>query len=321
MELIYNKISLEHDTGMNPENKKRLEAFKKLKETKIENGEKYLELFHDKYYIDLVKNACEGEERLDQDTVTCKKSYEAAIYAVGATIMAAKTNDFALVRPPGHHAHKGMSSGFCIFNNIGIAVQKLVNEGKKVLIFDFDGHLGDGTEKFFYESDKVLYWSIHQFPAFPFFGTVDELGKGKGEGFTINVPLPPGSADDIYLDAIKKVIPIAKQFNPDIVAISAGFDGYKDDLLLNLKLSLNAYYKTGKIIRENFKNVFATLEGGYNTKFLPHCVYNFIDGINDKKQRFTEDETKSDKNVWDEYNLRIKKLEKNLSKYWKVKLD
>jgi acetoin utilization deacetylase AcuC-like enzyme len=284
-------------------------------------------LAHKKEYIEIVKKDAEsGAKQLSTGhTLLSKESYDVALWAVGGVlaacdaVMEGKTrNAFCAVRPPGHHAMRDKGMGFCIFNNISIATQKLVKEGKKVLIFDFDGHLGDGTEKFFYDTNEVLYWSIHQYPAFPGNGWVDEFGEGKGKGYTINVPLPPGSADDLYLDAINRFIPIAKQFNPDAVAISAGFDGYQHDLLLELKLTTNTYYKLGGLVRKNFKNFFATLEGGYNTKILPHCVYNFLDGINNKKQRFKEEETISSKEVKKEYEKRIKELEKNLSKYWKI---
>lgn len=318
MKLIYNKIFLEHDTGMHPENKKRLESLGKLPETKIENGEKYLKLIHTKEYIDLVKDVCKRGGYLDPDTIISEKSYEAAIYAVGATVMASQTNDFALVRPPGHHAYPNHASGFCLFNNVAIATQELVNEGKKVFIFDFDGHCGDGTEKIFYSSNKVLYWSLHQFPAFPGGGTVDEIGEGEGKGYTINVPLPAGSGDDVYTDAVNKLMPIAEQFKPDVVGVSAGFDACQYDPLLNLKLSMNTYYKLGKILSEKFKNIFAALEGGYNIEVLPKCIFNFIDGINNRKIRFKEQITNSSIEVMNEYRLRINQLEKNLSEFWKI---
>ena len=317
MKLIYNKIFLEHDTGTHPENRKRLESLGELKETKIENSEKYLELFHEKEYINHVKDACIKEKPLDQDTVTSKKTYESAVYAVGAAVMASRTNDFALVRPPGHHAHPSKSSGFCIFNNISIAAQKLVNEGKKVFIFDFDAHLGDGTEKFFYNSDKVLYCSLHQFPAFPGGGNVNEIGEDRGKGYTINVPLPPGSSDGIYMDAVNRFMPIAKQFKPDVVAVSAGFDAHQSDPLVDLRLSVNTYYKLGSILTK-FKNVFAALEGGYNTKVFPKCLFNFIDGINNKKIRFKEGTTESRMITINEFEARMYQLEKNLSEFWKL---
>ena len=318
MDIIYNRSFLEHDTGMHPENRKRLESLGKLKETKIESGEPYLGLIHTKEYIDLVKDTCKRGGHLDPDTIVSERSYEAAVLAVGATIMASKTNDFALVRPPGHHAYPDHSSGFCIFNNIAIAAKKLVNEGKKVFILDFDGHLGDGTVKIFYNTDKVLYWSLHQGPAFPGGGNVDEIGEGTGKGYTINMPLPPGTGDDLFIDALERLMIIPAQFKPDVVAVSAGFDGHSADLLLDLRLSCRSYYKIGHILSQRFKNVFATLEGGYNLSVLQKCIFNFIDGANGNKMRFDEQATDSRIIARDEYEGRILSLEKNLSPYWKL---
>jgi len=318
MKLFYNPVFLEHDTGMHPENKKRLTSLGDLPITKLESGEKYLKLVHSPEYIEKVKRVSEsGGGHIDAETVVSSGSYNAAIYAVGATIMASETGDFALTRPPGHHAHIDRSSGFCIFNNIAIATQYHVNQGKKVLIFDFDGHLGCGTVKFFYESDQVLYWSLHQYPAFPGGGAADEIGADKGKGYTINVPLPAGSGDEIYMDAIETFLPIAKKFDPDIVAVSAGFDSHQYDLLLDLRLSLNAFYNTGLILSENFDNIFATLEGGYNIEMFPKCLYNFLDGINHDKMKFEERATDSMIQTYYEYEGRKALLEQNLRKIWK----
>ena len=318
MQLIYNSIFLEHDTGMHPENKKRLATFGNLLETKIENGEKYLALIHTPEYIEKVKKICiDGGGNLDPDTIVSPNSYNVAIHAVGATIAASNRNGFALTRPPGHHAHANHSSGFCLFNNIAIAAKYHANQGKRVLIFNSDGHLGDGTVKYFYNSNQVMYWSIHQYPAFPGGGDANEIGEGKGKGYTINVPLPPESGDEIFMDSFNTFLPVAKEFNPDIVALSAGFDAHQYDLLLDLRLSANSFYKIGKILSENFSNVFATLEGGYNVEIFPKCLHNFLNGINNEEMSFIEKETDSRILTYSEYELNSSKALKYLSKYWK----
>ncbi|MCB0653059.1 MAG: histone deacetylase [Saprospiraceae bacterium] len=318
MKLIYNDIFFEHDTGMHPESHKRLEPFQGLISTPVKSGESYLELIHTSEYIRRVEKSCKEGIRLDEDTATSPGSWEAALFAVGATLMAAEQNDFALVRPPGHHAYPERSSGFCLFNNIAIATQKLVNEGKKVLIFDFDGHLGDGTSHIFYDTDKVMYWSQHQYPAFPGHGFVGEIGEGAGKGFTINVPLPPYSGDDIFMDAVRDFLPVAKQFEPDVVAISAGFDAHRFDPLLDLHVSVGSFYKIGKLLRENFDNVFATLEGGYSVMDLYRGVLNFLAGINGEPMPFEEKESSSTILVWQTYEMNKSMVHTNLSKFWKI---
>lgn len=318
MKLIFNKIFLQHDTGSHPESIKRLLAFPDVPETDIIDGTPYLGLVYGPEYIELIKNAHDSGEWIDRDTRVSSGSYEAAVAAVGATIMASETGDFALVRPPGHHGYPDHASGFCLFNNVAIATQRLVNAGKKVMILDFDGHLGDGTSHIFYDSDQVLYWSIHQYPAFPGYGQVSEIGSGPGTGYTINVPVPPQSGDDIFQDAFRTFLPLVeKQFQPDVVAVSAGFDAHQFDPLLQLRVTSGTFYKIGKSLAEKFDHLFATLEGGYNVEELPRCVNNFLAGVNGEEQPFPEKPTTSSRPIWEEYENRLHALINYLQPYWK----
>ncbi|MEM2105650.1 MAG: histone deacetylase [Candidatus Bathyarchaeia archaeon] len=245
-----------------------------------------IQFVHDSDYIRFVRNVCKaGGGILDSgDTVVSTESFDVAAYAVGGTlravdiVMAGKfDNAFALVRPPGHHAGKFSAAGFCIFNNVAVAAQHLLKDFglNRVLILDIDAHHGNGTQEIFYGTDKVMYISLHEDPrGFPGTGFVDEIGEGEGLGFNVNVPLPFGANDALYLKAFNEIaIPTMSQYKPQFILVSAGLDGHYIDPVANLSLSAHCY---GKVYEEivrlastlcGGKLVFV-LEGGYSLKFV-----------------------------------------------------
>lgn len=278
MKVLFNKKFLNHNVNSDAEGAYRLSEFPTHFQDIDRNGEEFIPLVHSPEHAQMIKESClnnkmAAEVQLNPD------SYEAAISAVGLAVQAAEAGDFAVIRPPGHHAGRERAAGFCLFNNIAIASQKLVNEGKKVFIFDFDGHHGDGTQAVFYDSNKVFYASTHQMYAYPNTGFADETGEGEGEGFTLNLPLISGSGDTEFFIALDKAIEAAREFAPDVVGVSAGFDAYEKDRLLQLNFSLKAYYECGFRLRRAFPNIFAVLEGGYHHD-IRRCVETFVDGVN-----------------------------------------
>ncbi len=296
--VVWHPICLRHDPGSwHPERPERikctLEALKKFgldKHVKVVEGVKAsvedILLVHSAEYIDLVRRLCESLQEgaygeIDPDTIVSRDSYEAALYAAGCTIEAflkvAKgewKRAFALVRPPGHHAKPDVGAGFCIFNNIAIGVRKVQREGlvKRVAIVDWDAHHGDGTQYIFYGDDTVLYISLHQDPRtlYPGTGFIDETGSGKGEGYTINIPMPPGAGDSDYMLAFEEVIePVITEFKPDIIAVSAGQDGHFTDPLTNLALSAYGYGSMCEAVVKLAEKlcggkVVIVFEGGYS---------------------------------------------------------
>jgi acetoin utilization deacetylase AcuC-like enzyme len=316
MEFIFHHSFLDHLTGHHPECPARLHAFTDLPDADLPDGREYLPYAHEATYVEMIEKSSLISVDAGPETFTSPGTYQAAVNAVAATIKAMETGGFALVRPPGHHAYPARSSGFCIFNNIAIAASFAASAGKRVLIFDFDGHLGDGTSKIFDGSDQVLYWSIHQYPAYPGHGYVDEIGVGSGKGYTLNMPIPPGSGDDIFWHAFERYLPFAQAFKPEVVAISAGFDGYKYDPLLDLNYSLGLFYKLGQTLKQIFPQSFATLEGGYNLEILHQCIYNFRDGFNGKSCPFPDQPTTSGSRIWEEYDIRLHAGIFSLTPYW-----
>jgi acetoin utilization deacetylase AcuC-like enzyme len=244
-----------------------------------------LRLVHDGDYVEMIRQFCKcGGGMLDRDTVVCGESYEVARLAAGGALRAVKgvmsgefRNGFAFVRPPGHHAGADYPMGFCVFNNVALAASYLLKKCglSRVLILDVDAHHGNGTQDIFYNSNKVLYVSLHEDPIeFPLTGFVEEIGEGDGQGYSVNVPLPYGSDDKIYLKAFNQIVsPIINQYEPQFVLVSTGFDTHYSDPIGNLltsSRSCNKIFDTALEVASKFcqQKFVAVLEGGYNLKFL-----------------------------------------------------
>ena len=231
---------------------------------------------------------------LDEDTFTSKKSYEAACFAAGALTTGVDLlfqkkidNGIALVRPPGHHAEKEKSKGFCLFNNIAVAAHHAIERlgVQKVLIIDWDAHHGNGTQNSFYDTDKVLFVSIHQSPLYPGTGNIKETGVGKGEGYTINIPLPGGQGDREYANIFNTLIlPLAYQYKPELILVSAGFDGYQGDGASSMLLTYQGFAYMTRVLVKTAEDlcsgkILASLEGGYNLNGLKEGVFAVMSGL------------------------------------------
>ncbi|HJZ42448.1 MAG TPA: histone deacetylase family protein [Hyphomicrobiaceae bacterium] len=300
--LLTHPCFVEHDTGLgHPERPDRMRAidkvlahelFQDLKREEAplrEDVEEAIALAHPQKYIDWVKSQrpAEGEPpvRLDPDTVLSAKSWEPALRAVGAGLAAVDrvmdkssgiANVFAQVRPCGHHAETERAMGFCIFNNIAIAglYARKKYGCERIAVVDFDVHHGNGTQDIFWSDKDLFFASTHQMPLYPGTGALSETGVGN----IWNAPLRPGDGGDPFKEAFNaRILPSLRNFSPDIVLISAGFDAHKDDPLANLQLTEPDFaWATAKIAEISAKHahgrLVSMLEGGYNLAALARSV-------------------------------------------------
>lgn len=235
--------------------------------------------------------------QLDPDTATGPGSWEAACLAVGGVFtamdliaQAEAQNGFALIRPPGHHAEKDRAMGFCIFNNVALGAHyaRKILGCKRVLIVDWDVHHGNGTQHSFYDNSEVLYFSTHQCPHYPGSGKLDQIGEGRGRGFTVNVPLSPGAGDEDFAAIFNRLAaPIGRSFSPDFILVSAGFDIYKDDPLGGMKVTANGFAYMSRVLLDLADfcckgRILFCLEGGYNHKGLRDGVLAVLNECNDQ---------------------------------------
>ena len=301
--LITSDTYQNHNTGDgHPEKNDRvrviLDNFKKLQNKNLiwkkpsKFNRSLLEITHNSDYIKFVEKSFpeKGLSFLDGDTIVSPGSREAASDAVGSIITAIDgvqnnefKNAFCAVRPPGHHAEKNKAMGFCIYNNVAVGANYLTNKYKlnKVAIIDFDVHHGNGTQDIFHDNEKVLYISTHQFPFYPGSGTEQEKGKYNN---IFNIPLPAGTTSEEYLNAYEFVIKKIKEFKPEFILLSAGFDAHKDDPLAQLRLESKDFYEITKRTLELSKlycggKVVSILEGGYDINALKESTVMHVNAL------------------------------------------
>jgi len=299
--LISSERFAEHQTPPgHPESPERAEVMTAVaREWRAHNGEviapreathEQLARVHSQQHLDRIA-ATEGRAvAFDPDTYTSPESVEIARLAAGATIdavervmSAAATRAFALVRPPGHHAERHRVMGFCLYNNVAVGAAHARSLGaRRVAVVDYDVHHGNGTQDIFQSNPDVLYVSLHQYPYYPGTGAADEIGSGEGRGFTVNVPLEVGAVDEDYRLAFSSVVvPVLKQFGPDLIIISAGFDAHERDPLAGMRLQTEAFGAMTADIRRVADEccggkLVAVTEGGYDLRALSDSMKSVV---------------------------------------------
>jgi acetoin utilization deacetylase AcuC-like enzyme len=345
--VFYDAIYLDHDTGFgHPERAERLEAtLQALRESGLSEKvrimsprdatEEEIGLVHPKKHIQRVKEmAASGGGWLDGDTPVSPRSFEAALRSAGANLDGLERifsgdaeNVFCLARPPGHHALAMRGMGFCLFNNNAIAARFAVRKFglERIFILDWDAHHGNGLQDIFYDDRQVLYVSLHQYPHYPGTGGYGEVGGGQGEGYIVNFPLPPRCGGDVYLAAFDEVImPIARQFEPQLVLISAGYDGHFSDPLCSMSLTSTDFADmTGRLkdLAGEFCSgrMLASLEGGYSLPGIAASISNTIAVMAGEEVRLVEDVEPRHDLISTQRGMEVVEATKSaLSPYWSL---
>jgi acetoin utilization deacetylase AcuC-like enzyme len=289
--------SLEHDTGFgHPERADRIRAVETQLDARDWLGwepleapaatEEQLLRIHPREYVERVRAFSERAQPFDLDTPTSPGSYEAALRSAGGACALAESllsggerTGFSCLRPPGHHAEAQTAMGFCLFANVAIAARHALDGlgAERILVLDWDVHHGNGTNTLFHDSRELLLVSIHQFPFWPGTGPLSDVGEGDGEGYSINLPVPAGTGEAAFLSLVEHlVVPVARQYKPDLILISAGYDAHRDDPLGGLGLETSSFGGMSNRMRaladELGAPVGAVLEGGYDLRALASSV-------------------------------------------------
>ena len=293
-------------------------------------------LVHEEGYVNHIFELAEKSKPYDIETPVSPTILEAALLIVGGSMLVAeKVYSGELRRGISlggglHHAGKNYGGGFCLFNDVAIAAQHLRKRlhVKKILIVDYDAHFGNGTSDIFYSDPQVLFISIHQDPRtiYPGTGFIEQIGKGAGEGFNVNVPLPPGTADESYLRVVKEIVlPLAEEFKPEIILANGGSDPHFADSLGSLALSVNGFFKLSRMLAELSEKIcdgkLALMIGsGYNPEVLPTCWYALTAGaIGLESLDATDPYPPPVESPWVKRNVEeaLRRLKAILGKYWK----
>jgi len=298
--------SLEHDTGPHPERAERIPAIERELEargwlgfTRVESpaaSREALLAVHPERHVEMIATAAaRGGGMIDADTVVSAGSYTAALHAAGGAVSlvdrlleGSAPTGFSAHRPPGHHAEAARAMGFCLFNNIAVAARHAVDAHglERVMIVDWDVHHGNGTDDIFHEEPRVLFLSIHQSPLYPGTGAAADVGSGPGRGYTVNLPVAPGSGNDVYRSLIDHVaVPLAHRFAPQLLLISAGFDAHAHDPLADCLVTEEGFAAMAGSLRDAAAGlgipVGGVLEGGYDLRALARSVAATLEVLGD----------------------------------------
>jgi len=347
---VFSPIYYEHDTGKgHPESPQRLRVItKELRTGELSKRRNWcfvspekaniesIATVHTPEYIKLIEAVCRyGGGLLDlQDTIVSPQSFNTALYAAGGTLKSVDIvmkrqfeNAFALVRPPGHHAGRFRALGFCVFNNAAIAAEHLLRDFglERVAILDVDAHHGNGTQEIFYRTSKVLYASLHEDPhEFPGTGFINEIGQGKGTGFNVNIPLPFRTTDQTYLRALKEiVVPIMRQYKPQFLLVSAGFDAHFADPVANLSLTdqgIRQIFVTSMRLASELCNrrLVCVLEGGYNLNTLGRLAASAIATLSENDFKVKDKPLVADRKIEQQGNNVIKEVKRVQRAFWSL---